>query len=109
MDEKIEEMAEGIESELKVYFGAGDVVAPEDFPYQARGIAEHLIQKGYRKIPEGAVVLTRAHEDKIFNDYVEYIKKVRKETAEKFKALLEGTVPQGLLDTIAKEITEGKV
>ena len=49
MDEKIEEMAEGIESELKVYFGAGDVVAPEDFPYQARGIAESLAKKGYRK------------------------------------------------------------
>jgi hypothetical protein len=42
-------MAEGIESELKVYFGAGDVVAPEDFPYQARGIAESLAKKGYRK------------------------------------------------------------
>lgn len=30
------------------------------------------------------------------------------EKIEKFKALLEGTVPQGLLDKIAKEITEGE-
>jgi hypothetical protein len=48
-EKNIEEMAEVIESELKVYFGAGDVVAPEDFPYQARGIAESLAKKGYRK------------------------------------------------------------
>lgn len=39
----------------------------------------------------------------------ECIQQVRKETVGKFKALLEGTVPQGLLDEIAKEITEGKV
>lgn len=49
MDEKIEEMAEGIESELKVYFGAGDVVAPEDFPYQARGIAKSLAKNDTEK------------------------------------------------------------
>lgn len=134
----------------------------------------YLRKKGYRKIPENAVVLTREeyenlnlklfeYEVSISRDYVQqdifdevldekidieienYIlhdrvkaleelvgalkrqieaykeqvealkefndvscKKTRKETVEKFKALLEGTVPQGLLDEIAKEITEGE-
>ena len=70
------------------------------------------------KIPEGSVVLTRAHEDKIFNDYVKYIKKVRKETAKKFAERLKETLSQyyenltrgfvfKYIDEIAKEITEG--
>lgn len=37
----------------------------------------------------------------------ELTKQAVKETAEKFAELLKGTVPQGLIDEIVKEITEG--
>ena len=66
-----------------------DKYEPFDVRIDNDDIAYELFNAGYRKIPEGAVVLTRAHEDKIFNDYVEYIKKVRKETAEKFAERLK--------------------
>lgn len=109
--------------------------------------AEKLYNAGYRKIPEGAVVLTREEFEslglvvetvqeyesqngqpvlvkerkvvkKLQTDFTELLNQeirelqlaqTRKETAEKFKALLEGTVPQGLLDKICKEITDKEV
>lgn len=51
-------------------------------------VAIHLHGLGYRKIPKGAVVYTKERVDKIFNDYAEYIKKVRKETAERFAEMV---------------------
>lgn len=86
-----------------------------DFP-----IAKEVLKHYQPKIPENAVVLTREEfekfkkQDLFMKDYtiVEVLenetKKARKETAEKFKALLKGTVPQELLDEICKELTEGK-
>lgn len=57
--------------------------------FELETLAEALYNAGYRKIPKGGVVLTKEQEDKIFNDYAEYIKKVRKETAEKFAERLK--------------------
>ena len=56
--------------------------------------AKHLVEKGYRKIPKNAVVYTKEQVDKIFNDYAEYIKKTRKETAEKFAERLKELVAE---------------
>jgi hypothetical protein len=47
-------------------------------------IAEEVLKYYQPKIPENAVVLTREEDTKRFNGLVEYLKKVRKETAEKF-------------------------
>jgi hypothetical protein len=84
--------------------------------------AECFYNAGYRKIPEGSVVRTREEDTKLFNDYVEYIKQVRKETAEKiYKGLCkkwgkmkncilvcnESEDLENLIDEICKEITEG--
>lgn len=125
MDNQIEELTNDI---AKVLYGVEDS--------DILNVAYFLDEQGYRKIPEGAVVLTRSHEDKIFNDYVEYIKKVRKETVEKIAAELNDikvklslvgnpyacqytqgdieAVANGMrnaflirLNEIAKEITEG--
>lgn len=126
MDNQIEELTNDI---AKVLYGVEDS--------DILNVAYFLDEQGYRKIPEGAVVLTRSHEDKIFNDYVEYIKKVRKETVEKIAAELNDikvklslvgnpyacqytqgdieAVANGMrnaflirLNEIAKEITEGE-
>lgn len=102
--------------------------SPETFSY--KGLVEHLHRAGYRKIPKGAVVLTREEYDEltltkqsIFDMLEERDDKARKETAEKFAERLksEKYLIQGLLkdskichinhrtiDEIAKEITEGK-
>ena len=84
-------------------------------------IAESLDHKGYRKIPENAVVLTREEYEKLcdlayFGNGEEVI---RKETAEKYHAEIENaieSVPNATKefveawkaknDEIAKEITE---
>ena len=47
------------------------------------GKYEYCPSDRFTIIPENAVVLTKEQEDKIFNDYAEYIKKVRKETKKK--------------------------
>lgn len=58
---------------------------------------------------ENAVVLAREEfSEKIENTWLNCQEFTRKETAEKFKVLLKGTVPQGLLDEIAKEFKEGE-
>ena len=98
-------------------------------------IAKRLERKGYRKIPENAVVLTEER-NKIICDRFEQLervqaelqelnakyynetkdlrrelKRVRKETAEKFAEKLEEVlvnyVPQRLIDEICKEIGGG--
>ena len=56
-----------------------------DCPNKTR--AEDLYNAGYRKIPEGAVVITR----------------------EELEDILVNYVPQSCIDEICKEITEGKV
>ena len=74
MDKQIEEMAE---------------IMYQVEAFELETLAEALFNAGYCKIPEGAVVYTKERVDKIFNDYAEYIKKVRKETAEKFAERLK--------------------
>lgn len=69
-------------------------------------VAYFLDEQGYRKIPENAVVLTRSHEDKIFNDYVEYIKKVRKETVERYAERLKEKLQKFFIDN---EDNDGKI
>lgn len=89
--------------------------------------AEELYNAGYRKIPEGAVVVSRAEYndlkglEKHFDDYlIKEIVATRKETAEKFARLAseaflkvncidldEWDWYRNKIDEICKEITEG--
>ncbi len=86
--------------------------------------AEGAYNAGYRKIPEGAVVLeTSVYESLEVKNYRDVItERVRKETAEKFERLAseaflkvncidldEWNWYQDKLGEICKEITEGKV
>ena len=56
---QIEEMAKVIEVCLKIHFGAGDIVEPEDFPYQAKDIAQEIVNKGWIKPAKDSVALSR--------------------------------------------------
>ena len=84
--------------------------------------AKHLYNAGYRKIPEGAVVITREEYEKLcdlayFGNGEETI---RKETAEKVAEKLKEIAKDKLelygwqmvdiddIDEICKELTEGK-
>ena len=86
------------------------------------GYAENAINAGYRKIPEGAVVITREEYEKLcdlayFGNGEETI---RKETAEKVAEKLKEIAKDKLelygwqmvdiddIDEICKELTEGK-
>lgn len=84
--------------------------------------AENLINAGYRKIPENAVVLTEEEYER-WQGQTLNIKKVRKETAEKFAEMakkwneeaelgnwveVELAVINDAIDQICKEITESK-
>ena len=98
--------------------------SPETFSY--KGLFRHLHRAGYRKIPKGAVVLTREEYDEltltkqsIFDMLEERDDKARKETAEKFaKGVKKRTIKcfgeMGFfltyeeLDEILKKITEGE-
>lgn len=55
-EKQIEEMAYIIENAFKVYFGANDLVEPEDFPYQAKDLAKELLEHYQPKLPEDSVV-----------------------------------------------------
>ena len=55
-EKQIEEMAYIIENAFKVYFGANDLVEPEDFPYQAKDLAKELLEHFQSKLPEDSVV-----------------------------------------------------
>ena len=89
-------------------------------------IAEALQRDGYRKIPEGAVVLTREEYDGlklIASNYGKAIKETEIKTAEKFaerlKAYIDSNkvqtaffgrkcfIDKETVDEICKEITEG--
>lgn len=92
-------------------------------------VMERLYNKGYRKIPENVVIVSKAEYndlkglEKHFDDYlIKEIVETRKETAEKFakmakkwndEAVLGGWVEVELavinnaIDEIAKEIKEG--
>ncbi|MBQ7912960.1 MAG: hypothetical protein IJ308_04335 [Clostridia bacterium] len=86
-------------------------------------IAEVLYKLGYRKIPEGAVVLTREEfSEKIENTWLNCQEFTRKETAEKFAEMAKAkkkyitsksyntceVVFIKDIDEICKEFTEGK-
>jgi hypothetical protein len=85
-------------------------------------IAERCYNAGYRKIPEGSVVLTKEEYDGlklIASNYYKAVKEVEKKTAEKFAKMLKERAYYVVCDTrcvsvdnideICKEITEGKV
>ena len=103
---------------------------------QERERAEFFYNAGYRKIHENEVVLTRGEyneyekckdlltqyvngeivNEDVFSQQVDDIKKVRKETAEKFAERLKENYPlkeeyshlHFVIDEICKEITEGE-
>ena len=63
--------------------------------------AKNAVEQGYRKIPEGAVALTKEEfegycetQKRVFDD----LKRVRKETAEKFAERLKGKLSKWLDD-----------
>ena len=63
-EKQIEEMAYIIENAFKVYFGANDLVEPEDFPYQAKDLAKELLEH-YQVVDKDSVVLSREEFDKL--------------------------------------------
>ena len=112
MDKQIEEITKDI---AKVLYGVEDS--------DILNVAYFLDEQGYRKIPEGAVVLeTSVYESMEIKNYRDVIsERVRKETAEKYHAKVNeaiDSVPNATKefveawkaknDEIAKEITEGE-
>ena len=115
MDKQIEEMSKDVE-EYVVMFWSNDLY---------NETARALYNAGYRKIPEGAVVLTREEEQKYLaykiiepqirgcldreRELEKRLETVRKETAQEFAERLEEVlvnyVPQRLIDEIVKELT----
>lgn len=112
MDKQIEEMARELREIQPLFYAS---------------IAEQLYNAGYRKIPEGAVVLTREEYEKhkgFSREEVDEIsetaiKNSRKETAEKFASRVKmafyyefdeliPSIMADKIDEICKEITEGK-
>ena len=96
-EKRVEEMANIIENAFKVYFGANDLVEPEDFPYQAKDLAKELLRYYQPKLPEHSVVLSGKQCAEIVQDnYNIGYERGRKEMAEKImqdlKPLLEGFV-----------------
>ena len=64
-EKQIEEMSYIIENTFKVYFGANDLVEPEDFPYQAKDLAKELLEHYQPKIDKDSVVLSREEYDNL--------------------------------------------
>ena len=138
MDKQIEEMAKDMLDYGMEKYPTGDsafteTTLMEQFYPVFLTYAEHLIGKGYRKIPENAVVLTKEEYErllKIEKDFntVHYcfveksrVEEVRKETAEKFAEMVskafiglncididEWNWCQNKIDEIAKGIIDGK-
>ena len=76
-------------------------------------ISEVLVDAGYRKIPDGAVVLTRDENEKLLEWLELNMSKARKETAEKFAERLKSKLfdygnifTKNDIDEICKEFTE---
>lgn len=129
MDKQIEEM---VITAYPIYATMEDELRKEAIEcMHSYPIFERLYKAGYRKIPENAVVVSRAEYndlkglEKHFDDYlIKEIVETRKETAEKFALKLAdyfvehcgGKLFIGLtlqewykmIDEICKEITEGK-
>lgn len=108
MKEKmIEEMAKVIRPILEHRVDIGFI------PDLDKPIAEELIKQDYRKIPEGAVVLSRGEQEyleniteKRINQLKEEKEQVAKETAEKFVDLL---IDNGERQILLIEDNKGKV
>ena len=79
-EKQIEEMVNIIENAFKVYFGANDLVEPEDFPYQAKDLAKELLEHYQPKLPQDSVVLSREEYERgiIQIGYIEELEKDKK-------------------------------
>lgn len=117
MDKQIEEMASCLIG--KNVTGSDSTRVLRLGYLTVKEIASILVNAGYRKIPEGAVVLeTSVYESLEIKNYRDVIyERVRKETAEKFAErakeeafvvfMGEPIIRASKIDEIAKEITEG--
>jgi hypothetical protein len=101
---QIEEMAYIIENAFKVYFGANDLVDPEDFPYQAKDLAKELLEH-YQVVDKDSVVLS-------MEEYEILTKDIEKPTDEVLKRLIVGKnllidkAVKKTIDETIKETTE---
>ena len=86
-EKRVEEMSHIIENAFKVYFGANDLVEPEDFPYQAKDLAKELLEYYQPKLPEDSVVLSTEELKDIVKARTKCVEnaiiRTRKETVEK--------------------------
>lgn len=84
-DKIIEEMAKDIEkAKQHIWAGVRTRAEDEDYLWHSRAIAEHLMLQGYRKIPEGSVVLAKEeYENDFCSQFDKGYKIARKETAKK--------------------------
>ena len=117
-----------IEEMYKEFLSYKFKTAMEKFSYKE--MCEYFYNAGYRKIPEGAVVLTEEELDKKLEPFrleiislsqelietSQKLMKARKETAEKFAERVKEETDHGIsaiydstVDEICKEITEGEV
>lgn len=81
-EKQIEEMAKEIEkAKQKIWAGVRTRAEDEDYLWHSRAIAEHLMLQGYRKIPDGSVVLTREEYEKLCKEKNDY--KQRSQSFEK--------------------------
>ena len=86
---QIEKMANIIESSFKVYFGSNDLVDPEDFPEQAKDLAQELLKCYQPKLSEDHMIISRKEYEalKLIESY--HIKSCGKDTITLSKTELE--------------------
>lgn len=104
MDKQIEEIRNDLSNAWH-----SDIIIGDKF----KDVAEKLTRLGYRKIPEGAVVLTPAERDEemrlIREDVIERMEATRKETAEKFAKRFKAHLKQSYHNLYHSEYREGMV
>ncbi len=122
LKEKIEEMAKDLYGHIcgKVkcedckYHGDSEILSKYCDNYLR---AKHLVEKGYRKVPDGGCVLDKGQNQNFAKFVMEEKAKTRKKTAEKFAERLKAEAygDDGVyyltdyeIDEICKEITEAK-
>ena len=102
---QIEKMANIIESSFKVYFGANDLVDPEDFPEQAKDLAQELLKCYQPKLSEDHMIISRKEYEalKLIESY--HIKSCGKDAITLSKIELEA-LTGAFVDSTAKLVNK---
>lgn len=102
---QIEKMANIIENSFKVYFGANDLVDPEDFQEQAKDLAQELLKCYQPNLSEDNMIISRQEYEalKLIESY--HIKSCGKDTITLSKTELEA-LTGAFVDSTAKLVNK---